>query len=207
MALNEIRSRIAQAVAQEQRTRELRRQLESRLPELRRELVLEEDRPLDAVLDFVTRYIESVPGCIALVRAVSKRLGFHAYAAPFLAMAEDYFLHPPVAVPEDAGGLEPLLDEAFLAHRLLEEVNDQHIRHLQRPLLPVDMTEANIIVHHLLGDPLAVRLEQLVTFTASRIFHKQYVWERVRDMPGTDPVLSSENLTRAPGSVRLRLRA
>ena len=58
-------------------------------------------------------------------------MGFYDYAAPFLDTAEDYFLNPPQHLPAD-GGLEALLDEAFLAHRLLEEVNDHHIRHLQR---------------------------------------------------------------------------
>ncbi len=210
MTVAEIREIIREAGEHERQTRMLRHKLQAKLPELREKLVLQGDEPLDAVMEFITGYIESVPGSISLVTAVSKRLGFHDYAAPFLAMAEDYFVHPPDDVP-DAVGLEPLLDEAFLAHRLLEEVNDQHIRHLQLPLLPLDMTEANIIVHHLLGDTLAVRLEQLVAFTASRIFHKEYVWERVRDMPGAAPapdlVITTETLTRAPGSIRLRLGA
>jgi hypothetical protein len=208
MTLAEIKSRIADAAEHECATGELRHKLADELPALKRVLVLEGPEPLDSVMAFITRYIESVPGSIGLVTAVSKRLGFYDYAAPFLAMAEDYFLHPPEDIARSVG-LEPLLDEAFLAHRLLEEVNDQHIRHLQRPLLPIDMTEANIIVHHLLGDPLATRLEQLVSFTSSRIFHKAYVWTRVRELPGAVPtpdlVISSETLTRSPGSIRLRL--
>ena len=123
-------------------------------------------------------------------------------------MAEDYFLAPPEELPSDSG-LEALLDEAFLAHRLLEEVNDHHIRHLQRPLLPVDMTEANIIVHHLLGDTFATRLEQLVQFTAAQILEREHVWEKVRTLPGADaaitPQLTSSNLTGSPQQIRLRL--
>ena len=161
MTLAEIKSRIAQATEHERATGALRGKLAEELTGLKRVLVLEGPEPLDAMMAFITGYIESVPGSISLVTAVSKRLGFYDYAAPFLAMAEDYFLHPPEDVASTQG-LEPLLDEAFLAHRLLEEVNDQHIRHLQRPLLPIDMTEANIIAHHLLGDTLATRLEQLV---------------------------------------------
>jgi hypothetical protein len=123
-------------------------------------------------------------------------------------MAEDYFLQPPEELPGD-GGLEALLDEAFLAHRLLEEVNDHHIRHMQRPLLPIDMTEANIIVHHLLGDSFATRLEQLVQFTAAQLLEREHLWENLRALRGrettTPPVVCSESLTGSPQQIRLRL--
>ena len=117
--------------------------------------------------------------------------------------------HRKTPAAASAVGLEALLDEAFLALRLLEEVNDHHIRHLQRPLLPVDMTEANIIVHHLLGDEFASRMEQLVQFTAVQLLHREHVWDQVRNLPGTQettaPLFSSNDLTEAPVKIRLRL--
>ena len=208
MAPPDIREIIARAIAQEQRTHTLRNRLAANIDDLRSRLELPEEAPADALIEFISQYIESVPGCISLVTAVSKQLGFHEYAAPFLHIAEDYFLQPPEDIPE-TGGLALLLDEAFLAHRLLEEVNDHHIRHVQRPLLPVDMTEANIIAHHLLGEPLANRLEQLVQFTANRLLEKEHVWERVRDLPGSaifsKPPIRSATLSDADHAVRLRL--
>lgn len=208
MVSTAIRETIGAALQQESETHQLSLRLEQRLPQLRNTLVLPEDEPVAALMTFIADYVESVPGCLRLVTAVSKRLGFYDYAAPFLHMAEDYFLQPPDELP-DNGGLEALLDEAFLAHRLLEEVNDHHIRHLQRPLLPVDMTEANIIVHHLLGDEFATRLEQLVQFTASQLLQREYVWEKVRALPGGEdaatPMLSSSNLIGSPQQIRLRL--
>jgi hypothetical protein len=208
MSSSDIREIIATAVAQENATHNLRQRLQDNKPQLASRLELPEEAPEEALLEFITGYIESVPGCISLVTAVSKQFGFHDYAAPFLHIAEDYFLQPPDEVPE-TGGLALLLDEAFLAHRLLEEVNDHHIRHVQRPLLPLDMTEANIIVHHLLGDPLANRLEQLVQYTASRLLEKEHVWDKVRKIPGatamTTPLMDSQSLTSRTHSVRLRL--
>jgi len=210
MAVSEIRQTIACAVAQEQAGDSLRRRLIAKLPQLQERLDLPEDEPVDALMTFIIRYIESVPGSISLVTAISKQLGFYEYAALFLHIAEDYFIDPPQDLPED-GGLALLLDEAFLAHRLLEEVNDHHIRHMQRPLLPVDMTEANIIVHHLLGEGLANRLEQLVQYSASRLLEKEHVWERVRDLPGSatfnKPPISSASMSDADHAVRLRLGA
>ena len=203
-----IRETISAALRAEQETHQLRSMLEGRLPELHQKLQLPEHEPVTALMTFVTGYVECVPSCLALVTSLSKRLGFFDYAAPFLRMAEDYFLQPPDPLPQD-GGLEALLDEAFLTHRLLEEVNDHHIRHLQRPLLPLDMTEANIIVHHLLGDEFATRLEELVQFTAAQLLDKEYIWQKVRDLPGSQeasiPLVSTEDLVSSERRIRLRL--
>jgi hypothetical protein len=198
MAAEAIRVIIDRALEHERLTGALRAELASRLPELETQLVLGEGHPLDNVMAFLRNYIESVPGSLALVTAFSKRLGFYDYAAPFLAMAEDYFLHPPADVPQGEG----------LA-TLLDEVNDQHFRHMQRPLLPLDLTEANTIVHHLLGESMAIRLEQLVETTTAQIFNREYVWDRVRALPGAAPaaeeILSSSKLGTVAGSIRLRL--
>lgn len=205
-----IRETIASALDHERQTGAFRARLESRLPALNSKLLLPETEPLESLLCFVVSYVESVPGCLSLVTAVSKRMGFHDYAAPFLHMAEDYFLQPPDALPSDTG-LEAVLDESFLAHRLLEEVNDHHIRHLQRPLLPLDMTEANLIVHYLLGDPLATRLEQLVQFTAGNLLAREHVWDGIKALRGVEPapgaLISSDTMTGSPRQVRLRLGA
>jgi hypothetical protein len=208
MVTSGIKETIHAALLRESETHQLRSRLEQQLPQLQRKLVLPEFEPVAALMRFITGYVESVPSCLSLVTAVSKRLGFFDYAAPFLNLAEDYFLQPPDELPQD-GGLSALLDEAFLAHRLLEEVNDHHIRHMQRPLLPVDMTEANIIVHHLLGDEFATRLEQLVQYTAAQLLHREHLWERVRALRGREeietPLVSSESLTDSPSPIRLRL--
>jgi hypothetical protein len=156
-------------------------------------LILPENEPASALIGFIAAYIESVPGSISLVTAVSKQRGFHRYVAPFLHIAEDYFIQPPNDINTDSG-LEALLDEAFLAHRLLEEVNDYHIGHLGYPLLPVDMTQANIIVHHLLGEPLANRLENLVQYASSQLLNKAGIWKSTLQEIGSTQVWVLENL-------------
>lgn len=203
-----ISDKISAAIAAEGETRQLGLRLQQQLSQLASRLILPEQEPVTALLRFITDYIESVPGCLQLVKAESRDRGFYDYAAPFLDTAEDYFLRPPDHLPTD-GGLEALLDEAFLAHRLLEEVNDHHIRHLQRPLLPVDMTEANIIVHHLLGDDLANELDQLVHSTALQLLEREHVWARVKALQrSTSPpkrLFSSSELSGSPAQIRLRL--
>lgn len=204
MSYAAIRDIIANALLHEEQTGVLRAALKTRLPKLRAQLLLPEQEPVTALMAFVTSYIRSVPAGLRLVTAVSKRQGFYEYAAPFLNMAEDYFLQPPQELPAD-GALEALLDEAFLSHRLLEEVNDHHIKQLGRPLLPVDMTEANTIVHHLLGDAFATRLEALVQFTATQLLGKEHVWAQARAQTGTTALLSTDRVIGEQREVRLRL--
>jgi hypothetical protein len=59
-------------------------------------------------------------------------------------------------------GLDSLLDEAYLAHRLVEEVNDLYIKHFGQPLIPLDMTVANLIAHQLIGEEFANQLDEAV---------------------------------------------
>lgn len=189
----DIRHLIAAAILQEEESSLLRARLSRQLPRLRKRLILPENEPISALIGFIAAYIESVPGSISLVTAVSKQLGFHRYVAPFLHMAEDYFIQPPDDIDTDSG-LEALLDEAFLAHRLLEEVNDYHIGHLGQPLLPVDMTQANIIVHHLLGEPLANRLENLVQYASSQLLSRAGIWKSTLQEIGSTKVWVFENM-------------
>ena len=191
----DIRSSIAAAVLQESETNDFRHHLDRHLPRLQSKLELPTQEPVGALIGFSIAYIESVPGSISLVNAVSKQQGFYQYVAPFVHMAEDYFLQPPQDLASNCA-LETLLDEAFLAHRLLEEVNDYHIGHLGCPLLPVDMTQANIIVHHMLGEPLATRLENLVQYASSALLDRAGVWKNALLKTGTAKVWEIENTLR-----------
>ena len=201
----DIRESIAEALLLEEKMGLFRKQLLRHLPQLKTKLILPEEDAISALMEFTTAYIESVPGSISLVRAVSKQLDFYRYVAPFLHMAEDFFIQPPEDI-STAHGLEGLLDEAFLAHRLLEEVNDYHIENLGHPLLPVDMTEANIVVHHLLGDTLANRLESLVQYASLQMLRKIGVWDKVHALPGAAHVLGFEGIRGNPEqSIKLRI--
>ena len=49
--------------------------------------------------------------------------------------------------------------QAYLAHRLLEELNDALNAIYNCPVIPVDMTRSNLIVHHIIGEPFANQID------------------------------------------------
>ncbi len=161
MGIDTIRHVIAEAIAGEARTGSLRRYFQQRLAELESRLELPDRDPVDALVGFTRRYIEYVPQFLERLREQSASAGMGQEVGAFLNLAEDFFLAPPDDL-EGEQGLHALLDEAFLAQRLIEEANDRFWYGLGRPLVNVDMTRANIIAHHLVGEPLATRLELLV---------------------------------------------
>ncbi len=162
MGVVSIRRAIATAEQVERNNHALEGALRKRLPTLQASLLLPKNDPVGALLEFCRRYIESVPDFLQRIQQNSAVSPACARAlSPLLHMAEDFFLAPPEALADQAG-LKALMDEAFLAQRLIEEVDERYQRSGAGRLLAVDMTRANIIALHLIGEPLASRLESLV---------------------------------------------
>lgn len=121
--------------------------------------------------EFVIRYIAQVPEFIEAISEITKEAGIFDGILPLLNIASDYFLTPPDIIG-DHNQIEALLDEAYLAHRLLEEVNDRFIGYCGIPLAPMDMTRANVIAHELIGEPYANELDQAVLFSAELLLNQ-----------------------------------
>ena len=83
-----VREIISRAIVSEEKTGQLRAYLGERQTQLSQTLILPKQDPISALMIFITGYIESVPSSLSLVAAVSKKLGFHSYAAPFLVRAD-----------------------------------------------------------------------------------------------------------------------
>ncbi len=124
--------------------------------------------PLEAsnlLATFIIRYIAQVPEFIEVISEIAKEAGIYEGVRPLLHIASDYFLTPPDIIGNH-NQLEVLLYEAYLAHRLLEEINDRFIGYCGIPLAPMDMTRANVVAHELIGEPFANELDQAVLFSA-----------------------------------------
>lgn len=133
------------------------------MPKLHTSIHLPSKNPAGALVDFIIRYIEHVPNFIDAIGGLTRAAGIYEYSSIFLTMAEDFFVNPP-AVLQKKHGLNALMAEAYLAHRLIEEVNDRILSHCGIPLAPMDMTRSNLIVHELLGEPYANELDFIVFY-------------------------------------------
>ncbi|WP_212629332.1 hypothetical protein [Pseudomonas sp. KB-10] len=156
-----LRQLIVHARQQETASHALARQLQAQLDRLHPSIRLPEDDAPGALTAFVIAYIEEVPDVLDAAAEVAREAGIEAAVKPVLKIAEQFFVQPP-ALMEGHEGLEGLLDEAYLAHRLVEEVNDRYIAHLGQPLIPLDTTRANLIAHQLIGEPFANQLDEAV---------------------------------------------
>lgn len=84
-------------------------------------------------------------------------------------------MEPPALVAGHEG-LNSLMGESYLAHRLVEEVNDRFISGYNMPLVPMDMTRSNLIIHHLIGEPFANQLDSAVHLIVDELQQKDLVF-------------------------------
>lgn len=164
-ALDDIRALIRSAKQRERASGPLSRMIHRRADQLHVAIQLPAHQTETVLHDFVVRYIEHVPEFIGAIDDITREAGINDRVLPLLNIACDYFLSPPDLV-SDRSPLVALLDEAYLAHRLLEEVNDRFIGYCGIPLAPMDTTRANVIAHELIGEPFANELDQAVLFSA-----------------------------------------
>lgn len=149
----------------------LSRVLSARANQLHDAIKLPTQEAEQLLAEFAVRYISQVPEFIEAISEITQEAGIYDGILPLLNIASDYFLTPPEIIGEH-GQLEALLYEAYLAHRLLEEVNDRFIGYCGIPLAPMDMTRANVIAHELIGEPFANELDQAVLFSAELLLNQ-----------------------------------
>jgi hypothetical protein len=167
---------IQKSVAQEQKTGQLHQVLQQRLENVERIVQLPEVEALERLYEFVIRYIQQVPQMLEDLHQGAVEAGLLSYVSPILEVVESFFMAPPKELSKESG-LAALMDEAFLAHRLFEEVNDTYIMRVGQPMIPFDMTMSNVIVHSLIGEPFVNELENVVTVATKGIFGEDKAYE------------------------------
>jgi hypothetical protein len=182
MRVSTLRSIISQAFYHEEKAHCLQRHLKLRVEDLPNRLKIDKDKELESLNKFAMEYIHHVPDFLESLKQASENAGIENHVFPFLKVAEDYFTKPPT-LPDDHLGLMALMDEAYLAHRLFEEVNDRYIARVGMPLIPWDMTLANVVAHQLVGEELANKLDALVQRTVDKMMpaEKSYDSRKFKD--------------------------
>lgn len=156
-----LREQIQRAQQHEAETGHLLLQLKTQLPHLHPAIHLPEVDAQGALTRFVTAYIDLVPDLLDAAHEVAIEAGIEGQIKPVLRIAEQFFTAPP-DIMQGHEGLDSLLDEAYLAHRLVEEVNDLYIKHFGQPLIPSNTTVASVIAHQLIGEQFANQLDEAV---------------------------------------------
>ncbi len=164
-----IRQSISNALLQESQTGDLERYLNALTPKLHKAICLPQDNPTQSLLQFIVRYIENVPDFLEALETLLVQANIEQEGRVFLSIAEEFFLNPPEMVTREQG-LKALIDEAYLAHRLIEEINDRLLMMCGCPLSPMDMTLSNIIVHDILGEEFANQLDLAVHYAIEALF-------------------------------------
>ncbi len=176
MRVSTLRSIIDQAFYHEEKTKCLQRHLQLHIKTLPNRLKIEPDNELQSLTNFLKEYINHVPDFLQSLKEAAQRSGIEVHVFPFLKVAEEYFISPPT-LPNDHIGVMALMDEAYLAHRLFEEVNDRYISRVGLPLIPWDMTLANVVAHQLVGEELANKLDKLVHKTVNKMMSAESEYE------------------------------
>ena len=115
-----------------------------------------------SLYDFAIRYIDLVPELIECTQATAEKGNILKLVQTYLDLAASYFLAPRNSA---SASMIELLNEAYLAHRLFEELNDRVECIMGVPLIHFDMMQANLICHHLVGEPFANELDKVAATT------------------------------------------
>ena len=166
MRLKAIERQIYEALQLELQDHALEAALQAHFDEVSRLVVLEEDGAGKRLLDFVVSYVRAVPTLLTDLCNAARALGLIQYVQPLAQIAQEFFrlsFGPRT-------GLGAMMVKAYLAHRLLEEVNEVCIFQAGEPMISMDMTMTNVIIHTLIGEPFANDLDEMVAEAVQRFF-------------------------------------
>ena len=155
MNTEEIRKLIRQAEAIEKKTANLSNAIHQ--VAAMRGVQLRQDQHA-TMLKFIQEYIEHAPALLDQIALAANRAHCADEVLPILEAAEQYFLAPLDLIP-DHFGLLGLVDDAYLAHSLIQALSDSYRDRTGRSLLPTDLTVANQLIRGLIGEPQATMLD------------------------------------------------
>lgn len=163
-----MRNHILEARHHEDNTHELARLLQGRLHQLHKTINTTTREPENALLSFVGSFVERTPALIDTLHEIASNTREESIIETLTATCMDFFLWPPPLL-EGRQGMNSIMAKAYLCHRIIEEFNDCHQVFCNYPLLPLDLTCSNLIIHQLIGEPVANLLDDLIHKTTATL--------------------------------------
>ncbi len=150
------------------------------------------------VVKMVEDYVVHVPALVDAIITAAEKYGIYNQIQPMLKAAEDYFLAPIDIIPDHLG-LLGLLDDAYLAHSLVQSLSDSYKKQTGRMLIPVDMNRANASMRNLIGEPHASMLDVAVANVLSKPSIQQSLLSLLNagggfNMAGPDPIWGNASM-------------
>lgn len=167
--INSIEQQLADALQSEQQTHRLEKVLQANYGLISRLVKVEQATAGKQLLDFVQLYIRSVPSLLSDFLHTAKKIGLSASVQPLVSIAYSFLNFPEEKIGARSG-LTALMVKAYLANRLLEEVNDACHYHIGKTMIPIDMTLTNMIIHTIIGEPFANDMDELVNAAVKNLF-------------------------------------
>ena len=130
------------------------------------------------VSNFVIKYVSLVPSYIEEGMAASKKFGIQNEMSQMLRELEYYWTLDQDLIPDNLG-LVGIVDDAYASIYLLQVLSEYCSKITNRPLLQLDIDAPNKIIRSILGESIAVTLEQKVQLTiannmSNQIFNQVY---------------------------------
>ena len=179
-----LRQGIEQAKLLEEQHGQLAAQLSLKTPSLHHAIKTPLDDTVPVLLDFVVRYIEHVAEFVDVLSIIGINANCCEYTEAVVNFCTGAFDQPPSLLTEqelpEQAALATLMAQAYIAHRVIEEVNEHFSQQCNEPLIPMDMTRSNLIIHQLIGEPHANQLD-LVAQDVAKQLERDY-WRLDRDI-------------------------
>ncbi|MFK0571633.1 hypothetical protein [Endozoicomonas sp.] len=181
MDVQVIRHLIGRVKELEAQSGHLQKLIDDQIEQIHHSIELPEENACETLLIFTMDYIDHVPDFLEALAEASREAGIHSFIAPFLDIAEENFLSA-LTQDQPVNGLDLLLDKAYFAHRLIEEVNDQYLIKTGSTLIPMNMTWANLIIHSILDESFANELDVIADKTVDQMMRSQAIYHQERFM-------------------------
>jgi len=173
MDTNDLRHSIEQARQLEKQHGQLAAQLSLKTPSLHHAIKTPLDYTVPVLLDFVVRYIEHVAEFVDVLSIIGINANCCEYTEAVVNFCTSAFDQTPSLFPEqELTGQDPLatlMAQAYIAHRVIEEVNEHFSQQCNEPLIPMDMTRSNLIIHQLIGEAQANQLDLVAQGVAEQL--------------------------------------
>lgn len=164
-----IRNQIHKAQHHETLTCELALLIQARVNRLHSTLCVRGEEPHIQLLSFIHAFVNRTPDLLDALQEISRNRPGEELSETLCGICMGFFMSPPPLL-KGRNGMNGAMAKAYLCHRIIEEMNDCYRVFCQTPLLPVDFTTANLIIHQLIGEPLGNLLDNLVHGMAARLY-------------------------------------